>query len=463
MNAALTLLGLVVLGGLIYLAPEQGPEALLVCFAFCAPTVIVLSRAGAERGFLIRLFALGVLLRICLGAVIYVGHYEEFFGGDAITYDTVGRALLDSWHGDQYAGDLYTRFVRDGAGAWGMLHLIAAVYEIVGQNILAIQLMNAAIGSAAAVMVYYVAQRLFENIRVARIASVMACFFPSLILWSSQALKDALVVFCLLLAILMTLKLMERVRLVDGVFLGFSLLGLLSLRFYIFYMMVAAVIGAFVIGSKSLSAQSLIGRFILISVIGLSFTWFGVLRLAGTQLEKYGNLESVQRSRSDAAKSAESGFGKDVDVRTSEGALTAIPVGLFYLLFAPFPWQLASFRQSITLPEMIIWWCSIPFLVLGTWYGIKHRLRQISPVLLFTTMLTLAYSIFQGNVGTAYRQRSQLLVFYFIFVAVGFVLIRERSEDLSRRRTLAKQQLEEQMAARQRERLKARTPPLEHA
>ena len=43
-------------------------------------------------------------------------------------------------------------------------------------------------------------------------------------------------------------------------------------------------------------------------------------------------------------------------------------------------------------------------------------------------MLTLAYSVFQGNVGTAYRQRSQLLVFYFIFVAVGAVLVKEKRE-----------------------------------
>jgi hypothetical protein len=43
-------------------------------------------------------------------------------------------------------------------------------------------------------------------------------------------------------------------------------------------------------------------------------------------------------------------------------------------------------------------------------------------------MLSLAYSIFQGNVGTAYRQRAQLLVFYFIFTAVGYVLIFEKRE-----------------------------------
>jgi hypothetical protein len=48
-------------------------------------------------------------------------------------------------------------------------------------------------------------------------------------------------------------------------------------------------------------------------------------------------------------------------------------------------------------------------------------------------MLSIAYSVFQGNVGTAYRQRAQLLVFYFIFVAVGFVLVIEKRENRERR------------------------------
>jgi hypothetical protein len=56
-------------------------------------------------------------------------------------------------------------------------------------------------------------------------------------------------------------------------------------------------------------------------------------------------------------------------------------------------------------------------------------------------MLTLAYSVFQGNVGTAYRQRSQLLVFYFIFVAVGAVILKEKAEDRTREAKRAKQEL----------------------
>jgi putative Ca2+/H+ antiporter (TMEM165/GDT1 family) len=97
---------------------------------------------------------------------------------------------------------------------------------------------------------------------------------------------------------------------------------------------------------------------------------------------------------------------------------------------------------------MFIWWASFPLLVLGLWYALRHRLRQVSPIVIFTTMLTLAYSVFQGNVGTAYRQRSQLLVFYFIFVAVGAVLLKERAEDRRRQQKLAKQELAEMQAAR---------------
>jgi hypothetical protein len=60
--------------------------------------------------------------------------------------------------------------------------------------------------------------------------------------------------------------------------------------------------------------------------------------------------------------------------------------------------------------------------------------------LIFTVMLTFAYSVFQGNVGTAYRQRAQLLVFYFIFVAVGLVLVKEKREERKRLQVLLREE-----------------------
>jgi 4-amino-4-deoxy-L-arabinose transferase-like glycosyltransferase len=337
-----------------------------------------------------------------------------------------------------------------------MLYLVAIVYEIIGQNMLAIQLLNASIGASTGVVVYYVAQALFGNTRVSKLAALLVAFFPSLILWSSQALKDGLIILCLALSILATLRLMEKIKVGWVLVLIGALMGLFSLRFYIFYMMCAAVSGSFFLGSKAFSAQGFLQRFIAVGAIGLAFTWFGVLQGASVQFERYASLKTVQTSREDMA-AAGSGFMKDVDVQTTEGALTVIPVGLLYLMFAPFPWDFATLRQTITLPEMVVWWMVFPLLVLGSWYSIKHRLRQVSPIIIFTTMLTLAYSLFQGNVGTAYRQRSQLLVFYFIFVAVGAIILKERAEDRRRQQQLAKQELAELQAARVLARRKAAT------
>jgi len=447
MNSLISVLVVVVCGGTLFVLPAEAPGALATCVVVSIPTIAILMRDREQKSFLMKVFILGLLVRIVIATVIRAGHMEEFFGGDANTYDIFGRSLLASWHGDKYHLSIYQNFVASGASAWGMLYIVAIVYELIGRNMFAIQLINASVGSVTAIVVFHTAKHLFNNSRVSQVACLLVCFFPSLVLWSAQALKDAIIVFVLALAILCTLQLLQKMSARNVIILTICLLALLTLRFYTFYMMAAAVGGSFFIGAKSLSAQSFLGRFVAVGVVGLAFTWFGIVGYAGNQIEKYGNLEMVQTSRKDLARS-ESGFMKDVDVQTTEGALTAIPVGCLYLLFAPFPWQMASLRQSIALPEMIIWWLAFPLLVLGLWYGVKQRLREVSPIIIFTTMLTLAYSLVQGNVGTAYRQRSQMLVFYFIFVAVGGVILKERAEDRRAEAQRAKRELAQLQAAR---------------
>ena len=447
MNILLVAMLLAISGGVVWLKPAEAPGALVICAAASAPTLFLLARAGQEKVFLLRLFLMALMVRIIIATIIFSAGLEVFFGGDANTYDDYGQSLVQSWYGNEFHTERYENFVASGASAWGMLYIVAVVYRLIGTNMFAIQLLNTAIGSATAVVVYYSTQTLFSNSRVSKLAAILVAFFPSLILWSSQALKDAVIILVLALAILATLRLMEKITISYLLVLAVCLLSLLTLRFYIFYMMAAAVAGSFVVGLKTLNAQGFLQRFVAVGLIGVAFTWFGVLRYAQVQFDRYANLETLQRSRLDQA-SAGSGFGKDVDVGTAEGALSILPVGLVYLLFAPFPWQFNTLRQSITLPEMIVWWCAFPMLVLGLWYSLKYRLRNVAPIVIFTTMLTVAYSLFQGNVGTAYRQRSQLLVFYFIFVAVGTIIMKERAEDRRRRQQIAKQELAELQAAR---------------
>jgi 4-amino-4-deoxy-L-arabinose transferase-like glycosyltransferase len=293
---------------------------------------------------------------------------------------------------------------------------------------LAVQFVNSVMGAATAPVIFLIAHSIFGNLRVARIAGFFVAFFPSLVLWSSQGLKDGPIVFMLALSVFLTLRLGEKFNFKYAALLALTLATLTTFRFYLFYMVVVAIIGAFTIGMREFTATGFVRQLMLVVGIGLALTYLGVIRTANLQLGYYSDLSVVQISRSDLAR-ADSGFGGDVDVSTASGAIQAAPTGILYLLFAPFPWQLQSLRQSITLPEMLVWWAAFPFLVLGFWFTFRYRLRQAFVIFIFTTMLTLAYSIFQGNVGTAYRQRAQILVFYFIFVAVGIVLLREKWEE----------------------------------
>jgi hypothetical protein len=463
MNALLTLLYLVLCVGIVIFVPplvlphvnEYGvfsgfdaAKAVLFCSTLAVVAGFYSYKREINGRFLLRLFVAGLLVRMIVAVAIFTFRGQDFFGGDAMTYDFFGQAQLLGWSGDKYFQTIANQFVKSGEGSgWGMVYLVAAVYGVVGRNMLAVQLMNAVLGAATAIIIFLCAQHVFNNFRVARLAGIAVAFYPSLVLWSAQGLKDGPIVFFLALSILCTLKLGEKLRVKYILILLGALIALFALRFYVLYMICVAIAGAFVIGMQQITATSFVRQFSAIILLGLALTYVGVTRSAGSQFERYGNLQNLQRSRLDLARSAESGFGRDVDVSNTSGALSTIPMGMVYLLFAPFPWQITSLRQSITLPEMVVWWASFPSLVLGLWFSIKYRLRMISPILIFTVMLTFAYSVFQGNVGTAYRQRAQLLVFYFIFVAVGYVLVKEKREERKRQELAERQELAIQQAA----------------
>ncbi|MDQ3257427.1 MAG: glycosyltransferase family 39 protein [Acidobacteriota bacterium] len=429
MNALLALSALVLSILIAVFVPTYGASAVIVSAGAAVVAGLVISKTKIDKEFLLQLFVAGLLVRMVIGTVIFVLKMQEFFGGDAITYDELGYSLLRVWEGDVAHQATIDSF--SAGGGWGMNYMVAAVYGLVGRNMLAVQFVNAVIGAATAPVIYLCAQHIFQNAKVTRVVAYLVAFFPSLVLWSSQGLKDGPTVFLLALAMLATLKLDEKLTFKYLAALVLALFGILSLRFYIFYMLLVAIGGAFVIGMRPITGQGLVRQLAIVVCLGLALTYLGVLRGATTQFERYGSLEALQRSRSDQAQSARSGFGQDVDVSTTSGAISAIPIGMTYLLFAPFPWQfqITNIRQSMTLPEMVVWWLSFPLLMLGGWFTVRYRLRQALPILIFTSMLTLSYAVYQGNVGTAYRQRAQLLVFYFIFVAVGYALLKERSEE----------------------------------
>lgn len=407
----------------------EGVVAMLLLCALAGAAILILRRNTENSDFLINIFLLALLARVLFATISHVFEIEGFFGGDQFTYDEVGARLVDVWMGRLPSNDIMVnRAINTTSSGWGMYYITAFIYLICGKNMLAGQFFCAVIGAATAPMVYTCAHEVYNNQRVSKIAALLVALFPAFIVWSSQLLKDGLIIFLLVLTITMVLKLQKKLGYLPLLLLAMGVFGILALRFYIFYIVAAAVAGSFIIGRDS-SVKSIVRGFVAIVLIGAVLTYIGALQSASSNLEKYGTMERMQASREDNARRANSGFNEDIDVSTPLGAIEAMPLGFTYLMFAPFPWQVSNIRQAVTLPEMLIWWLSIPILISGLWFTIKTKLRQSISILLFTVLLTIAYSVFQGNVGTAYRQRAQIQVFLFIFIAVGWTLIVERREN----------------------------------
>ena len=299
-------------------------KALLLCAAFAGLAGWYAYRQKQHGLFLLQIFIAALLVRLIVASLIFANYGQEFFGGDAFTYDFLGQTQLQAWAGDSYARVL----LHNRMSGWGMGYFVGSVYALIGPNMLAIQFLNAVMGAVTAVVVFIAAQEVFTNIRVSKVTAASIAFYPSLVLWSAQGLKDGPIVFLLALAILATLKLGQKFTVKYLVVLIFALLILLSLRFYIFYMIATAVGGALVIGSRQFSAISFTRQFAILVVLAVALTYVGVPKFASEQYETFGNLEKVERSRRDMARRGESGYGEDSDVSTVDGAISNVPLGM---------------------------------------------------------------------------------------------------------------------------------------
>ncbi len=435
------LLFLVILVVTIYTYPEQA-AAVMTLTVTSALVIIFIRHLTADDEFLLRIFVIGLLFRVTFGLITHVLELRDFFAADADQYHGWATRLYTIWFEDVFTNDALSQRVMDmNANSWGMIYFVAIIYAITGPNILAAQFVCAVVGAATAPMLYGCTLKIFNNRAAAKMSALIVAIFPAFIIWSGQLLKDGLVIFLLVLTITMVLRLQEKFDYLALFLLIFAMFGIGALRFYLFYMVGVAIVGSFVIGSSK-NQQEIIKRLIMCMILGIAVAYLGSAGGAAENLRAY-DLKTIQASRDWSARVSESGYGKDWDVSTTEGAVAVLPIGFAYLMWAPFPWQVTNLRQLVAVPETILWWASMPLMLAGLIYTIKHRLRNAIAVLLFTGLLTIVYSVTQNNVGTAYRQRTQIQVFLFMFIAVGWQLRKEEKENKKMQKMIVNRNIEE--------------------
>jgi 4-amino-4-deoxy-L-arabinose transferase-like glycosyltransferase len=371
----------------------------------------VRSVPAEERPWIRKTMITAFAARMAVAVFFEVFRDWRIFHEDSEGYEVIAVALSRSWWGSGPPLNL-----ADTNS--GFSYLGGGICFLFGPFKLNLALFNGLVGTSTAFLIYRATRR-FVHVRVARMAGGLVAFAPSMIMWSSIALKDAVTTFLIVVCLVSCMELKSKFTLQALAGTILPILAMQPIRFYLVYFMMFAVLGSLLI-DRGLGA--LTGIYKQLFLLGAIVAVFVLTGVSGRTLQEsdYLSFEKVSQYREGLALSARSGFSQDVDISTPGKALAFMPIGLANLLLGPFPWQMSSIRAVIALPETAIWWFLVPATVRGAMFLGRRRLTEISPVLLFAITLSCAYSLMHGNIGSGFRQRSQIFVLFFIFSAVGW-------------------------------------------
>jgi hypothetical protein len=373
--------------------------------------------SGAEAGDPLKsLFYRALFLRVIVALGIHFLTSEELFAPDQRTYHAVGSWLANYWSGDTF---VYPPNLLESTPR-AYYHVVGALYYVLGAAPLVPKLVNCLVGALTVPLVHDLALGMTGQRPMALRAATYAAYFPSLVLWSALNIRDAWIILLIVLICRHALALHDELRLRSLVILGGAVFALVQFRSYILFAVTLPMVVSFLArGRQHLARNVILGMLAVVAVIYAD-------RAAGSDRRLRSlDLEELHEIRYWNTVGAGSRF-EQADISTPGKALAFLPKGLAYFLLAPFPWMLGTIRQVLALPEMLFFYSLIPAMLRGFRYLLRERLGTSLMVVLLTAGLTFGYALGEGNAGTAYRHRAQVLSFYLVFAAVGVELRRAR-------------------------------------
>jgi 4-amino-4-deoxy-L-arabinose transferase-like glycosyltransferase len=383
-----------------------------------------------ERNWLVSILVPALLLRISLAVVFVAFPATRVFHEDAAGTELVGDVLASYWRGE---GPPW----RPPDSNYGFHYLAGAVYYVFGRFQANVSCFNSILGTLLALFVYRLAAQLF-HVLVARRAALLVAFLPSMVLWGSMALKDVAVTFFIVISLSSCVALKRKVTPMAMLGTFMPLLLIQTMRFYIVYFVGFAIVVALVLDRGSRYLTGAYRQIFLLGAFAGLFLMLGLADRAESDAQ-YLSLEYAAQYRRGMSATAASGFDADVDISQPGSALAYLPIGLAHLLLAPFPWQMTSLRPLVAAPETIFWWTLFPATIRGMVFSLRNRFGATIPVVVFSGTLSAVYSLIHGNIGSAFRQRAQILVFLLIFSALGTYMKKARDQGLDPRELLRKE------------------------
>lgn len=393
---------------------------------------------GDDRGFLIRLFIAGILVRMIILAFFYLisisyGDYGEFTP-DSRLYFLKSLDMVRSWK-EQIQ---FSTQVQEEVGRTGWLYILSFFYLLIGYNpdflnpvsMYSDKLINCLIGTFSGIPIFYLAKDIFGK-KTAKLSALLAVFWPTLMLWSMTNSRDSVNILLVCLIVFSLVRLLSRKSFGYFILFFFTLLLLKTIRSYMFFCVLTAVaLSLLIMPWKKIKKRSFLLSIFTILFIFLNLTSYG-RGLKNTFLN-FNNITNrlyianegiVLEGKNNYIIYDEDFLLVNEKERLFKLARTFFK-GWFYFMLVPFPWTLFSISQLFSYPQIIIWYFLLPFIFIGILFALRYR-RKVSLIVILSYLFitTSAYAFVEGNTGSALRHRDLVLIFYLIFGSAGIIKV----------------------------------------
>lgn len=349
-------------------------------------------------------------------------------GGVALLVRTIGGALLSlavalshvSLFPDEILYLSEARRIMDGASFSSNRYsnVLGLLFEVTGPNSWLPRTLNVLAGAALAVVIYEIVY-LVAGRRAAQIAGIAVALWPSLVLWSIVIQKDSLLLLGLFVAVLGALGAL-RGRWVGAVVALAGLAVVLPLRPYPFVLFELALVVTLLVRLAStrfknggVAAALVVGVVVLGAIGGVGVLGTGYIRSQAT-------VDRVDVVRTEGSV-GDTGFASD-DTSDLGDVIVGMPRGLFHSLVGPFPWDAGPpLARALMIVELPVWLATIAiaFLALAR-IPARKLIQEWALMLLLAIGVALVLAVYEGNAGTAFRQRSMLIPIVIALAATKF-------------------------------------------
>jgi hypothetical protein len=309
-----------------------------------------------------------------------------------------------------------------GPNSYFISWIISLFYALTGRSPLMAQSLSILAGVGGVFVSWRLAHDLWGDYAAKKAAWIVA-LFPNLVQYSALTMREAFVIFFMLLGLLWVVRWVQR----GGV--GPILIGSASFVAATFFhgaMAVAAI--AFlglvgwresyrVIGALSRYRLAVIGM-ITVIIIVLSV---GIVVYVGVSLPKLGTLGTQEMLLERVAENLESS-GRDTAAypawtspKSPKDNIWAVPVRTAYLLFAPFPWDIRKPSHLIGLFDGLLYF----IMVIWVWRNRKAVWADTRARALFLVLLPLiiTFAVGSTNFGTGLRHRAKFATVIIVLAA----------------------------------------------